>query len=367
MNQSSTLAVYGSACSYFTGKLEGYLRYKEIPYRLLPMTADYFNRIVPENTGAQQMPAVELPDGRWMTDTTPMILWFEQAYPRFPILPADPVQAFLCRLIEDYADEWLWRPAMHYRWSYPHGRQFRGTYLVDELFTEVRLPAFLKRWWIRRRQKTHFVDGDGVTPATRHHVERGYLHLLDLLETTFRARPFVFGGRPTLADIGLFGPLFRHFSQDPDPAAILRERAPAVNEWVARLWNTRGSRPGGELEEGVPGDLLPLLAEICQTHLPNLAANAAGWQAGRETFDVTLQGTRYVDIPISRYRVWCLEQLQSGCSALERDAGEAVRRLLEAQGGWDALWRIADPRSGHDPDRSAPFGSGLTVYDLQRG
>ena len=32
-------------------------------------------------------------------------------------------------------------------------------------------------------------------------------------------------------------------------------------------------------EQGVPGDLPPLLAEICQTHLPNLAANAAAWQA----------------------------------------------------------------------------------------
>ena len=24
----------------------------------------------------------------------------------------------MSRLLEDYADEWLWRPAMHYRWSY---------------------------------------------------------------------------------------------------------------------------------------------------------------------------------------------------------------------------------------------------------
>ena len=29
--------VYGSAISYYTGKLEGYLRYKEIPYRFIPL------------------------------------------------------------------------------------------------------------------------------------------------------------------------------------------------------------------------------------------------------------------------------------------------------------------------------------------
>ena len=32
-------------------------------------------------------------------------------------------------------------------------------------------------------------------------------------------------------------------------------------------------------EQGVPGDLLPQLAAICQTHLPNRAANATAWQA----------------------------------------------------------------------------------------
>ncbi|MEP5765130.1 MAG: glutathione S-transferase N-terminal domain-containing protein [Halieaceae bacterium] len=99
------LKVYGSERSYFTGKHEGYLRYKGIPHQLLPSTYESFNRIIPEKTGAQQIPAVELPDGRRMTDTTPMIDWFEQQYTDNPILPRDPAQASLCRLVEDYADE----------------------------------------------------------------------------------------------------------------------------------------------------------------------------------------------------------------------------------------------------------------------
>ena len=75
------LRVYGSAISYFTGKLEGYLRYKAIPYRRIAMTTRHFNRTVPWMTGAAQMPAVELPDGRWMTDTTPMLAWLESQWP----------------------------------------------------------------------------------------------------------------------------------------------------------------------------------------------------------------------------------------------------------------------------------------------
>jgi hypothetical protein len=37
---ASPLRVYGSEISYFTGKLEGYLRYKEIPYERIEMTTD---------------------------------------------------------------------------------------------------------------------------------------------------------------------------------------------------------------------------------------------------------------------------------------------------------------------------------------
>jgi len=41
-------------------------------------------------------------------------------------------------LVEDYADEWLWRPALHYRWSYATdkhalSRRFAETFLEDPL------------------------------------------------------------------------------------------------------------------------------------------------------------------------------------------------------------------------------------------
>lgn len=53
------IKVYGLQVSYFTGKLEGYLRIKEIPYEFRPMTAKEFRDTIPERTGAMQMPAVE--------------------------------------------------------------------------------------------------------------------------------------------------------------------------------------------------------------------------------------------------------------------------------------------------------------------
>ena len=155
------ITVYGLKISYFTGKLEGYLRYKEIPYNFHPMTGREFVNLIPKETGAMQMPAIQLEDGRWMTDSTPMIDWFETQYPENPILPDDPVQAFICKLIEDYADEWQWRPAMHYRWSYPQSSKLLARQLADTMGRDVKIPSWLIRRRIEKRQHRNFVIRDG--------------------------------------------------------------------------------------------------------------------------------------------------------------------------------------------------------------
>ena len=153
------MRVYGSKISYFTGKLEAYLRYKGLAYELLPSLAA--RKTLQANVGAVQMPVVERDDGRWMSDTTPIIQQLEKEHPNPTVMPPDAVVRFIGLLLEDYADEWLWRPAMHYRWSYSHDRELLSSIIVDELLTHIRLPRFLKRRFIQRRQRGGFVVGDG--------------------------------------------------------------------------------------------------------------------------------------------------------------------------------------------------------------
>ncbi|MCZ6853653.1 MAG: glutathione S-transferase family protein [Gammaproteobacteria bacterium] len=222
------LRVYGSVISYYTGKIEGYLRYKEIPYVFIAMGPRERRRIV-KKTGAAQMPAIELPDGRFMTDTTPMIAWLETQYPEPAVIPVDPLQAFFSRLIEDYAEEWLWRPAMHYRWSYRKDRLHVSRKIADEVMAGVPLPGFLKRELIRQRQHRFYVKRDGVSRRTWDHVESIYLKSLDQLEAIFAVRPYLLGEQPTLADFGFFAPMFRHFAQDPTVGDIMRAAHPAFS------------------------------------------------------------------------------------------------------------------------------------------
>lgn len=345
------LQVYGVEPSYFTGKLEAYLRYKEIPYEFVVCSPDDLKQA----TGVGQVPGLKLADGRWMTDTTPILAWLETQFPDPVVLPADPLQRFVSLLIEDYADEWLWRPAMHYRWYYPGDAYLLSRKLVDEAAGHVPLPGFLKRFWVRTRQRRYFTRGDGVTEKTKPHVEATYHTALQQLEAIFENRPYLLGDVPTIADFGFFGPMFRHFNNDPTAARIMRDEASGVNEWVARLWNARASRTKGGLVAGIPDDWTPLLRSIGSSYLPYLAVNAEAFRTKQEKVSVEVEGTRYEDLRVAPYRVWCLERLQREYAGLPPDIAVEAKALLERHGCWEPLFRAGDVQSGIDPDGRAPF------------
>ena len=72
-----------------------------------------------------------------------MIQWFESEYPQNAIVPEDPTLAFICYLLEDWADEWWWRPAMHYRWYYEEGARFASGHLAREVMGGLYLRYLL--------------------------------------------------------------------------------------------------------------------------------------------------------------------------------------------------------------------------------
>jgi glutathione S-transferase len=349
------LTLCGPEISYFTGKLEAVIRYMELPYERVTKGPMGELAIV---TGTAQVPGLQLADDRWLTDTTPIIAWLDERYPDVAITPRNPVTAFFSLLLEDYADEWLWRPAMHYRWDYAEGAAHQGRVLADAHGEDVPLPGFIKRYLIRNRQRKYFTRGDGVTPKTWDHVEKIFLDSLAHFNAILKTRPYLLGTRPSLADFGFFGPMFRHFAMDPTSARIMRETAPAVFEWVARMWNARASVTGGELLESVPDDWGPILDSIGSAYLPYLCANAEAWQCGRSEFDVDIEGAPYRNIRTAAYRVWCLEELRRHFDTLSAENQGDVRSRLEAHGCWEPLWRVENLQSGVDPEGKVPFAGG---------
>lgn len=354
------MKVYGSRVSYYTGKLEAYLRYKGLPYTLHGMPYDKA-KMLKSKVGAIQMPIVDREDDRWMSDTTPILLEIEKEQLSAPIMPDTPVVAFIARLIEDYGDEWLWRSAMHYRWSFPYGRELISNILVDELSTPVPMPRFIVRRMIRRRQIKFFTTRDGVNARTRTHVEQGYRQALRAMSAVLEIRPFLLGDQPSLADFGMMAPMFRHFSQDPEPEEIMRNEAPLVYEWVARMWRVKPD-PSAHFIEAIDASLQPLLREICETHLVQLSANAEAFARQASAFDMTVQGCEYTDMPVSRYRVYCLEALRDAFSALSPEQQAEVQHILPFEPA-QTLWSDEPEAASHyNADRHLPYGPAINVY-----
>jgi glutathione S-transferase len=358
------LVLYGSTISYFTGKLEAALRYKEIDYRLEPMRSQAQRGLIPQATGVFQMPALQLEDGRWLTDSTLILQWLDQAYPQYPLLPQNPVLRFVSLLLEDYADEWLWRPAMHYRWHYASDAARLSCHISQELLSDMPGPLWLKQFFVRQRQRRLFTVGDGVNVHTHAHVEGIYLNTLAALEAIFANRPFMLGARPSLVDIGFFGPMFRHFSQDPTAAALMQERAPHTQAWVARMWVSRGSQLQGDFAPMLPHDFAPLLRDAGQAYLPYLLANALAVAQGHKRFNVTIQGCAYQQVRTSRYRLLCLEMLQHHFAALSALQRVELDAIFAGSGISPALRAHLPARSGVDVVTHSAFAPGLPMLGL---
>ena len=325
---AAALKVIGGQESYFTGKLESYLRAKGIDYQNAPFTMEALAEAA-THTGFFQIPQVSCPDGSWLVDTTQIIDYLDSLHPEPRTSPTDPAVNFIALLLEDYADEWLWRPAMHYRWSFKNSAELLSSWLAEHSTDTDLILEETKANWVAR-QKGTFVDGDGVNDETRTAVESSYLHALASLEAILQKRDFVLGDRPTQADFGFMGPMFRHFFCDPDPARIMRDTAPAVHEWAARMWNMKPQRFSSAAQiEAIPDDLGDLLEPVVSAFLPYLLANQDTVIAGQEQVHYDVLGVSWTE-PSKPLRLWSLDQLRQRFGELGETARQDVASALGA-------------------------------------
>ncbi|HUR40528.1 MAG TPA: glutathione S-transferase family protein [Verrucomicrobiae bacterium] len=356
--------VFVSDSSYYSGKLEACLRYKAIQHERVEINVDVMRKQILPATGFMKVPAMQCPDGRWLKDTTPMIQWLDQQHPRFPVYPEDAATRFIALLVEDYADEWLWRPAMYYRWRFADSHRFRRARLGRELAEGTAHPSFLLGWYFRWRQYRVFVRGDGVRRHNEAQVEALYLRTLRELSVLLESRPFLLGGRPSIVDFAFFASMFRHFALDPHPAKIMVDTAPAVWAWVARVWDARGEREGARgLEDFSAPGWDAIFGGIANEYLPYLDRNAAHYAAGDTRFDLVCHSREsgnpgavvYPAMPVVRYRVACRSQLLKAYRALAPAERERAQRRLGPSGIAAWLACAEDVDAGLDAEFKLPL------------
>ena len=321
--------LHGLTLSYFTGKLEAYLRVKGVPYEFVEMDMRDF-RACARATGVAQMPQLETPTGKWLTDTTAIIAYFESTRTAPALTPCNPLDAFFSLFLEDYFDEWLWRPALYYRWRFDEDARLMSAQIARTMLRDLAGPFWLKRLSILQRQRRVFLHEDGVTSANGSAVEALFLATLDALEPIFETRPYLFGQRPCEADFALFGSFFRHFSHDPTPQDLMRRHAPHTLAWVSRLWaTTPQTAEAAPPIDSVPSDLNAFIEEAGESYLPYLAANAQAVRERAARVRATVKGGVFITKP-SRYHVHCLNELKRAFTTLDDGNQSAATTRLGA-------------------------------------
>ena len=183
----------------------------------------------------------------------------------------------------------------------------------------------------RMVSRRHFV---GSSDSTAPLIESSFREALDLLETHLGSRPFLFGGRPSFGDFGLWAQLYCAWT-DPTGGAWIAAAGTHLVDWIHRmLW------PGAEGEfeswDRLEPTLVPLLERsVGALFCPWTVANAAAIEDGREAFDVQLDGQPFSQEP-QKYHAKSFAVLRARYAAIP-DRGvldEVLRRCgcLEAMG-----------------------------------
>ena len=254
--------------SVFSGKTRAYLRFKQSQGDLGPgfedilVTPELIAKLLIPRSGSPSLPQMETPEGDWIQDSSAIIDEIERRHTKTSVIPdarTRPRQRLTSYLIELLADEWLIVPACWERWHFSEpgnepshrawnehqwgaifgagrdgsARRAAGARFFEESFgiSETKINP--------RGPFAGLVDL-GCTEATRHAWLEGLHKILQTLEIHFGHHDYLLGGRPSLADYGLLGPLYAHFYRDPVPGFALRCFFPLVCEWVERT-NAEGA------------------------------------------------------------------------------------------------------------------------------
>jgi glutathione S-transferase len=339
---------YGTRVSYFSAKVRCALRAKGLAYREIEPRPEVYREVILPRTGLAFIPVVVTPADETLQDSSAICDELERRHPEPPLYPGTPVQRVVAFLFELYADEFAVLPAMHYRWSFPESEaQARRDFAASTGDAE-RAGRFAERM-------KGSIGALGVGPASAAAIEAHTRELLELLSAHLAAEPFLLGGRPSLADCALMGPLFAHLYCDAVPGRLLRETAAPVCAWIERM-NDAAPAPGAwRADDGLAPTLRPLLAllgrDAAPLHLDDLRA-AQEWALGhREAWEApprvigfhetALRGARFPRYT-SAYAPWMIQRPRDAYRALDPAARAAVDRALAGTGLGPLL--AAEPR-----------------------
>ncbi|MDP1839610.1 MAG: glutathione S-transferase family protein [Reyranella sp.] len=319
-----TYRIFGSELSPYSVKVRSFFRYKNVAHEWIlrsPAVQAEFQKYAK----LPLVPLVVTPEGDGLQDSTPILERFEASTPEPSTVPADPALAFLSALLEEYGDEWGNKWMFHYRWRYqPDVWSTAERIAVQMMGAQGTLAVAQARAAVAERMmgRLGFV---GSNDRTQPLIEASFKQVLALLNAHLATRPYVLGGRPAMADFGLWAQLYEA-ATDPTPGAIMRASAPHVMAWVQRMIAPKADS-AFEAWPALAPTLMPLLKEeVGALFLPWSVANTAAIAAGDKTFELSLGGTTWSQEP-QKYHARSLAEIRRKYAAAKGASGlEAILR-----------------------------------------
>ena len=332
---TNSVKLIGNVASPYTRKMVAYLRYKRIPYEVIWRQAE--DALAEMNIKAPK--PVLLPvfilnrEGKptAVTDSTPLIREFEEAYPERAVLPNDPALNFINYVLEDFGDEWCTKYMFHYRWYFSEDADNAGTILPlginnslkdDELnfFKEVFSKRQIDRLWVV-----------GSNDDTADFIDRSYKNVLSIFETHFKKQPFLLGNYPSSCDFAVFGQFTQLVGFDPTPRKIAHEISPRTVAWV----NTLDDRGGLEYQEekltldNLSDSIHELFRELSTSYVPTMIENHRAIGNGEKEWSVDLAGYPWKQKSFP-YQAKCLDWIREEFKNLDQANQEKVFNFLTA-------------------------------------
>ena len=246
------------------------------------------------------VPAVRLPNGNGIQDSTPIMELFDTLEFNTTHPPGD--LRFLSELLEEYGDEWLNKQMFHYRWARPIDQRIVSLRLASEMLTgsddsgsgDEMLMQMSDQVRGRMSGRGFAVGSNKITAPM---LESTFQESMDLLEKHLNNRKFLFGSRPSFGDFGMGAQVYQALL-DPTAGAHLLAHAPRVVEWCTSLLAPSPTlKDSGKWErwETLASTLTPLL----KNHVGRIFLK---WSHANSTCIVGKLKECVVDLPCGTWR-----------------------------------------------------------------
>ncbi len=370
----SGYALWGSALSPFALKLRALLEYARIPHRWLPDDGTRLENLRalstierakrartirrhPELNDLDEYPLVPLllePGGGVQYDSSALARWIDARHRPSPgpCFPDEPALEFVAQLIDEAFDEFGLYMVHHNRWVLSAATNDAGVRLAREMRRVLppgTRPLLARRFARRQVRRLPYLFSVAPAdlrvdlapalrpptrsgfPATHALLDAAWEETLAAVESILRVRPYVLGGRFTVADASIYGQLGMNLA-DRSAADRLRMLAPTTHAWLTAT--SVGGHAGSAGALALDAPLAPLLDVIGRTFIPLMQQNdrayedarargetcfnERGFDRGRALYDGMLGDCPYrAVVKTFQVRVW-------------RDLREAWTRLPEA-------------------------------------